>query len=52
VLVEERLEQVVILRDGPPFDIHGNSWFTLEKDGKMRGNKTGKLYIGDEEVEE
>jgi hypothetical protein len=50
---EERLEQIVILRDGPPFDIHGNSWFTLEAGGKMRGNKTGKLYsMGKEEADE
>jgi hypothetical protein len=45
-------EQIVILRDGPCFDEHGNTWFTLEKGGGMRGNKTGKLYFMGKEVEE
>ena len=37
-------EQVVLLSDYCPFDKEGNSYFVMEEDGMMRGNKTGKLY--------
>jgi hypothetical protein len=39
-----RPEQVVLLIDHPPHDEEGNTLFTLEDDGTIRGNKTGKLY--------
>ena len=39
-----RPEQVVLLQDDCPFGKHGDTLYTLEKDGGMRGNRTGKLY--------
>ncbi len=39
---EHHPEQVVLLTDGSPFSVDGDTFFTL-KDGNFVGNKTGKI---------
>jgi hypothetical protein len=36
-------EQIVLLSDFSPYSEDGDSWYELLPDGKMRGDKTGKI---------